>query len=773
MSMPYKTLEAELRAERGYTQALLQALPIGVCTVDVEGRVVSLNPEGERLLGWSEAACAGAVLHELVACTIGHTHMAQESCPVRQTIAIGKPTWAAHTVLRCRDGTIRPVEYKCVPLAPHRNLGAIFCFRDLTNQLQLEKDLLRLAAMPEESPSPIVEIDAEVNLIYANMTMVTLMEQYGFTPAGFPAILPANVAHIARQSLASGESVKGVEVMVQDRHYEWMFFPVSQLGLLRGYGVDLTERKQAEQELKRARDSAIETSRIKSEFLANVSHEFRTPLNGIIGMTDLALDTVLTPEQQEYLSMVKESAGVLLALINSILDFSKIEAGKRELSPVSFSLHHLLHEVLEPLALQGQQKGLVFTCDIVPEVPDTLVGDVNCFRQIIGHLVDNAIKFTEQGEIGIRVTAEALTTEDVCLHCTVTDTGIGIPEEKQRLIFAPFMQVDGSTTRMHGGTGLGLAIVSQLVDMMQGRVWVESQGPGTGSRFHCTVHCRVQQPSVAPVTPPSATPSRPSVPASVPGHTRHGLRILLAEDNAINQQLAVRLLEKRGHTVQVANNGKEALLALAHHPFDLVLMDIQMPEMDGLETTMTIRNQERVQGTHLPIIAVTAHAMQGDRERCLQAGMDGYVSKPIRPEELFEAIEHLVLNGSRVLTDALEVVPACAAFDQMALLARLDGDEELLQELVVLFLDDVPQRLGQLREAMVCHDLQALAQAAHAFKCSVCNMCATRAFEAAQRLEDLAYAGDAQRAGEALAGLETEMMHLQPALASLVEAKVH
>jgi PAS domain S-box-containing protein len=772
MSLSHKTLEAELRAERGYTQALLQALPIGVCTVDIEGRVASLNPEGERLLGWSEVACASAVLHELVACTIEHLDTGLEYCPVRQTIDTGKPTWAAHTVLRCRDGTMRPVEYKCIPLAPHRHLGAIFCFRDLTNQLQLEKDLLRLAAMPEESPSPIVELDVEANLIYANVTMVTLMEQHGFSPIGFPAILPANVAHIARQSLASGESVRGVAVTVQDKHYEWMFFPMPQLGLLRGYGVDLTERKQAEQELKRARDAAMETSRIKSEFLANVSHEFRTPLNGIMGMTDLALDTALTLEQREYLSMIKESAGTLLTLINSILDFSKIEAGKRALSPAAFSLHQLLHEVLKPLQQRAHQKGLAFTCDIAPAVPDTMVGDVNCLRQIIEHLVDNAIKFTEQGEIRIRVTAEALAAEDVCLHFTVTDTGIGIPAEKQRLIFSPFMQVDGSTTRMYGGTGLGLAIVSQLVDMMQGRVWVESRGPGTGSRFYCTVYCRVQQSSVAPVTPSSATPSRSAGSASAPGDTPHGLRILLAEDNAINQHLMVRLLEKRGHTVQVANNGKEALLALAREPFDLVLMDIQMPEMDGLEATMTIRNQERVQGTHLPIIAVTAHAMQGDRERCLQVGMDGYVSKPIHPEELFEVIARLVPRGGRIIPDALEVAPTRAAFDQLGLLARLAGDEELLQELVVLFLDDVPQRLGQLREAMVSHDLKALAQAAHTLKGAVGNMCAPRTFKAAQRLEDLADAGDAQRAGEALATLETEMTHLQAALASLVEAKV-
>jgi PAS domain S-box-containing protein len=480
------TEDAAYITQRQYTQSLLEALPIGVCSLDAQGCIVSLNPEGERLLGWSEAACVGKPLHDLIACWLPLDDDEQSLCPVHQVLQTGKPAWTAHTRIRCRDGSLRPVEVKCVPLEVSCQAGVIFTFRDLSRQLQLEQQFIRLASMPEESPNPIVELDAQAHLLYANTAMMALMEQYGFGPQGYPAILPDTIDRIVHSCLSSGQTLEGIDVIVAARHYMWTFFPVPQLELLRGYGIDLTEQKRVEQELQRARDAALEASRVKSEFLANVSHELRTPLNGIIGMTELALGTPLTPEQHECLETVKDAAQSLRLLINDVLDFSKIEAGKLELQPRPIRLRQSLDSTFKVFTLRARQKGLAFSYEVAPDVPDDVVADAGRLHQILSNLIDNAIKFTEQGDVRVQVLLEGHTAEALVMHVMVADTGIGICKDKQRCIFEPFTQADSSTTRIYGGTGLGLTIAMQLVHMMQGDIWVESDGPGTGSTFHFT-----------------------------------------------------------------------------------------------------------------------------------------------------------------------------------------------------------------------------------------------------------------------------------------------
>jgi len=948
------SLEQELRRFRASNRAVLNSLSMAVCTLDRRGAVESFNQEAVRLLGWSESACRGRSFHDLTQCSSMVEELSQYVCPIAHVLQTGKPLWVPRSGLKSRSGDRLMVELTCTPLVDEGASGVVLSFRDLATQIQMEEDLHRLASIPEESPFPIVEFDIQANMLYANPSMTRLMEHAGFREEGFSAALPIDVQTIVRRCLELGVSEHDVEVDVGKKQFAWLFCPLQDFRLVRGYGIDVTERKMASDELgafvevlgqknhelDEALTKAEAATQAKAAFLATMSHEIRTPLNGIIGMTSLLVDSPLTLDQREDAETIQKSAEGLLTIINDILDFSKIEAGRLDFEVIDFDLHTLLEDVLDLLALRAHDKGLHLAGRVAVDVPSCLRGDPMRLRQILTNLIGNAIKFTDHGEVVIDVHARAyemsreseggpVGENPVLLHCTVRDTGIGISPEGQRRLFKAFSQADSTTTRKYGGTGLGLAISKQLVELMGGTIGVSSI-PDQGSEFWATLPFASQSPSpiseplpecrqlqgrsvllletheptkigieeslnavnvscqsqaslsgalqalrerpahsqiydmalidcegcrgeptrmiqelrqamgesmvplvllvrgnrkgseqgceagedlwlTKPVRrsrlykclhtlthQPEASISQEQVPENavtvVPqdpqlAHAFHG-RILLAEDNLINLKVVLGMLKKTGVVVDTVANGREACDAVAKQSYDLVFMDWQMPQMDGLQATKEIRRREvadcealrvkrhendddsshalrmmphETSPSHVPIVAMTANAMSGDREKCLAAGMDDYLVKPLRMSDMVEVLATWLTPqaaGSQVEPDhktepssgtveAGEVkresvmggeasTPSYTLWDPTIALSHMDEDHVLLQELIELFMETGPATLSKIREALDHQDYLQAGRSAHLIRGSLGAFRATPVQACAGELEQLA-----------------------------------
>ena len=769
-----KTAHQETRRQKAYLESLVDNMPEAVALFDGAGTIERINWGFTKIFGYANQEALGRNISELLA----PPERLKEARDIRDRTFRGENV-SVETVRKARDGHLFDVSLRSTPITTEEEtLGFLAIYRDITDRKEQENALReseeRLKTIFETVQAGIVVIDAQTHVITAAnpaaLALIGLPRDAIVGQICHSYICPAQKGECPITDL--GQAVDNAERTLLNANRQEIpilktakpFTATGRNYLLESF-VDISSLVQA-------RIAAQAASQAKSEFLANMSHEIRTPMNGIIGMTELALQTDLTEEQTEFMTAVKVSADALLTIINDILDFSKVEAGKLELESIDFDLRTTLENAIAPLVVKAHDKRLELICRIKPDVPTALEGDPVRLRQIVVNLAGNAIKFTEKGEVVIAVDLEKETDQRITLHFSVSDTGVGIASDKMSTIFESFHQADGSVTRQYGGTGLGLAISKQLSELMNGRIWLESE-EGKGSTFHFTAQFRPGDLTTAPALPVDITslkglpllivddnlmnrkvftemiaawgmkakavaggnealqelkkalgegnPYRfllldfqmpdldgyetvktiraraldenlsiilltsagqrgdtakcsdmgicayllkpvkqadlidalrlalgqskeknPVITRYTVEEVRRKLRILLVEDNVVNQKLAVKILEKRGHRVVVAENGQDALEAISMENFHVVLMDVQMPIMDGYTATRKIRKWEEKAPTsqnHIPIIAMTAHAMKGDREKCLAAGMDDYITKPIKPETLFPIIE--------------------------------------------------------------------------------------------------------------------------------------
>lgn len=706
----YAKTISRILEERDHLQIILESIGDGIITTDMEGYISMMNPVAEKLTGWNREEALGKHLDEVFR-IIDNTNKQPLENPFNNVFTRGlSQGLLRNSALLDRDGETRFASACASPIIDknQKRAGMVVVFRDIDRIKKNEDEIRCLSWVLQLSSNAIIIFDTQgiIQFINSRFTQLTGYEACEVVNRNLSLInnLPLDVEKIFAR-LRVGEEWHD-EVFFHNHQLEpcwWSIYCTAvrdEEDKITSYCSiiqDISEHKQAEENLKKAKEAAEVANRAKAEFLANMSHEIRTPLNAIIGMTSLSLLSNPEPDQKENLEIIKMAGDTLLSIIDNILDFSKIEAGKLTIEKIDFNLHELVEKNIAIHKARAQEKGLLLLYYIDPAIPVQVNGDPYRLQQVFNNLIGNAIKFTDQGEVEVRLKLLDMFDDHIVLQASVADTGRGITAGQQEKMFESFYQGDSSISRTYGGTGLGLNISKKIVEMMQGKIWLESDIE-SGSTFYFTVELGIPEP------PKLEAESNQAINQKADSEKVPSLSILVVEDNEVNQMVLSNLLRSQGHQVEVAVNGVEALELLDKNNHDLVFMDILMPVMDGLETTRRIREQEEITGFHIPIIAITAHAIYGDREKFLAAGMDDYLAKPVQMEELNHAISKMIKKARSTTTtiNHLDIEPL--------------SPKDLFFKVDSCFLEQVEKAILKLDLALLSLDLQQVEKWAHEIK---------------------------------------------------------